>query len=61
MADGGDLAVDHEGGEVGDGEGRAGELLDHEHRHAVSRQLSENVVEVLDDERGEAHGQLVDE
>jgi hypothetical protein len=38
-----------------------GELLDDEHRHAGAGDVGDDLVELGDDERGQAHRQLVDE
>src|SRR3546814_1076333 len=53
-----DAAVDEHRRTIGYAQDRAGELLDHDYRHAVSRDLGELGVHVLDEERGEAHRQL---
>ena len=46
---------------VGDAEDGTGELLDHQDRHALAGDAGHDVVELADDERGQAHRQLVEE
>src|SRR2546421_7371251 len=60
-SDAGDATADHDGGLVGDGEGGAGELLDEEDRDPLGRQLADEVVQPGDDQRGEAHRDLVEQ
>src|SRR3954465_10233294 len=56
-----DLAVQHDRRVVRDIEHRSGELLDHEDRHTGLRHLPDDVVELLDDQRGQPHRQLVEQ
>ena len=51
----------HDHGHVGDAEDGAGELLDHEDRHALSGDVGHEAVQLLHDERGEPHRQLVEQ
>ena len=53
--------VQHDGGAVGDAEDDAGELLDHQHRDAGAGQIAHLLVQLLDDQRRQAHRQLVEQ
>jgi hypothetical protein len=57
----GDAAVQHDGGPVGDAEGGLGELLDQHDGHARPGDLGHQLVELGDDDRGQAHGDLVEQ
>src|SRR5215207_5045616 len=59
LADAADLAVQHDGRDVGDAQHRPGELLDHEDRHTAAGDLGDDAVQLLDHQRREAHRQLV--
>ena len=56
------LAVDHDGGLVGERERGLDELLDHDDGQPLGRdQLADDLVELLDDDRRQAHGELVEQ
>ena len=57
----GDPAVHDNGCVVGHAEHGAGELLDHEDRHALLGDLRHDLVELLDDDRRQSHRQLVED
>ncbi len=56
-----DPPVQHDRRVVRDAEDRAGELLDHQDRHAFPGNSGDDFVKLLDDDRGEPHRQLVEE
>jgi hypothetical protein len=56
-----DAAVQHDGGDVAHAEHGLDELLDDEDRQAASREVGDALVELFDDERCEAHRQLVEQ
>ena len=56
-----DLAVHHDHRFVGDAEDGLGELLDHQDRHALARDVRDDLVQLLDDDRREPHRQLVEQ
>ena len=56
-----DLAVGHDGSLAGHTEGNFGELLDDEDGHSLGGDLGYPGVELLDDQRGQADGELVED
>src|SRR5688572_21911952 len=61
LAEAPDLPLRHHGGVVGDLQRGLRELLDEQDRDAPARDLRDQVVELRDDQRREAHRDLVQE
>jgi hypothetical protein len=53
--------VEHDSRDIGNAEDLVGELLDDDDREAVAGDVGNVLVELLDEDRGEAHRELVDE
>src|SRR3954470_19705165 len=56
-----DSSAHHDGRVVRDPQDSAGELLHDEDRHALAGNLGDDLVQLLDDDRREAHRQLVEQ
>ena len=56
-----DPTVHHDGGAGGHGQGRGHELLDQEDGHPLGGQGADQLVELVDDQRRQAHRQLVEQ
>ncbi len=60
-ADLADPTLHHDGSQIGHAEDGLGELLHHQDRDALVGDPDDRLVQLLDDQRGQAHGQLVEQ